>query len=168
MARTDPSVDLREYEPDGDRDGLWQCKAAFERELGAAGDGEKAAAYAAKLSEAYRDRYLAWAERCVAREPACVTVAIAEGDVVGYVFVLPETHAMIWDGAVLNEIFVDPAYRGGSVADALLDAALDHARSQALPMDRMVLDVDAENERARSLYERHGFTSWGEMVAREL
>jgi len=42
------------------------------------------------------------------------------------------------------------------------------ARQQDLPLDRLVLDVDRENGRARAFYERHGFDHWGEVVARQL
>ncbi|MFC6989240.1 hypothetical protein ACFQJD_11945 [Haloplanus sp. GCM10025708] len=53
-----------------------------------------------------------------------------------------------------------------TVADDLLAAAVDLAREQDLPRDRPVLD--AENERARAFHGRHGFTRWGEVVARDL
>lgn len=86
----------------------------------------------------------------------------------GYVFVLPSSLAMVWDAAVLNEIYVGPDARGTGLADDLMEAALALARDQDLPLDRVVLDVDRANERARAFYERHGFTHWGEMVAREL
>ncbi len=49
-----------------------------------------------------------------------------------------------------------------------MDAALALARDQDLPLDRIVLDVDPANERARAFYDRHGFESWGELVARDL
>lgn len=87
---------------------------------------------------------------------------------VGYAFVLPESLAFVWDAAVLNEIYVAPGRRGTGVADTLLDAGVEHARAQDLPLDRLVLDVDAENGRAYSFYRRHGFEPWGEMVAKEL
>jgi len=45
---------------------------------------------------------------------------------------------------------------------------LSVARDQSLPLDRLVLDVDPDNERARAFYDRWGFEPWGEMVAREL
>ncbi|RDZ89486.1 GNAT family N-acetyltransferase, partial [Haloferax sp. Atlit-6N] len=83
-------------------------------------------------------------------------------------FVLPESLAFVWDAAVLNEIFVAPDYRGTGVADALMNAAVESARAQDLPLDRMVLDVDRENDRAQAFYERYGFDHWGEMVARDL
>jgi len=76
--------------------------------------------------------------------------------------------AYVWDAAVLNEIYVAPEHRGTGVADDLMDAALDVAREQSLPLDRLVLDVDRENERAKAFYERHGFEHWGEMVAHDL
>ena len=69
---------------------------------------------------------------------------------------------------MLNEVYLDPPARGTGVADDLMDAALDCARSQPLPLDRLVLDVDRENDRARAFYDRWGFEHWGEMVAREL
>jgi len=69
--------------------------------------------------------------------------------------------AFVWDAAVLNEIYVRSEYRGTGVADDLMDAALAFAREQTLPLDRLVLDVDRENERARRFYDRHGFAHWG-------
>lgn len=101
---------------------------------------------------------------------AATTEEAEEGDdapeVVGYVFLLPESLAYVWDAAVVNEIYVRPAHRGTGTADELLDAGLAVARDQSLPLDRLVLDVDRSNERARAFYERHGFEHWGEMLAR--
>ena len=102
------------------------------------------------------------------------TGAAATGDstpedaLAGYAFVLPESHRFVWDAAVLNEIYVAPAHRGTGVADDLMDAGVAVARDQDLPLDRLVLDVDRENDRAKAFYDRHGFDHWGEMVAREL
>ncbi|WP_096395703.1 GNAT family N-acetyltransferase [Halorubrum trapanicum] len=164
--------EIRPYDRERDADDLYELKRAFERGLGAntGGDG-KAAAYEGKLTDAYRDRWLDWVDRCVADDERCVTVAVEEtegsgSEVVGYVFVLPERTAMIWDAAVVNEIFVAPEHRGAGVADDLMDAALALAADQDLPLDRMVLDVDPANERAKGFYDRHGFEPWGEMVAR--
>jgi ribosomal protein S18 acetylase RimI-like enzyme len=160
-------VELRPYEPD-DAAGLWECKYAFETGIGeGTGDESKEETYAAKLTEEYREEWLSWVDRCVDEQADCVVVAVADG-VVGYVFVLPESLAFVWDGAVLNELYLDPAFRGSGVADDLMSAALDAARSQSLPLDRLLLDVDRENARARAFYERHGFEHWGEMVSREL
>ncbi|MEF8789013.1 MAG: GNAT family N-acetyltransferase [Haloarculaceae archaeon] len=171
---TDTETDVRAYDPDRDREGLWALKRAFELELGAGGGEEKAATYEGKLDPTYRERYLSWVDRCVADE-ACVFVA-EPGDAAGgaadgldgYLFLLPERLAFVWDAAVLNEVYVRPERRGTGLADALMERAVAHARGQDLPLDRLVLDVDRENERARSFYDRHGFAHWGEMVARDL
>jgi ribosomal protein S18 acetylase RimI-like enzyme len=169
-----------------DVDALWSLKRSFETELGATGGDGKAARYAGKLTADYRAGYLAWVRRCVDEEPGCVAVATPEttadaggGDraaegptpadgLAGYAFVLPSSLAFVWDAAVLNELYVRPRHRGTGVADDLVRAAIEHARGQDLPLDRMVLDVDRGNERARAVYARHGFEHWGEMVAREL
>lgn len=170
----EPEVTLRPYDPDAavDREALWELKAAFETDLGAGtGGDEKAAAYEAKLTDDYRRRWLAWVDRCVADDARCVTLAAADGAeswAAGYVFVLPERLAFIWDAAVVNELYVVPERRGTGLADALVEAALDLSREQELPLDRLLLDVDPDNERAYAFYERHGFEPWGEVLAREL
>jgi ribosomal protein S18 acetylase RimI-like enzyme len=184
-------VTVRPYDPDDDADvaGLLACKLAFERGLGAGtGGDDKADRYEAKLTDGYRDGYLSWVRRCVDEDPGCVRVAVDPTDAdgppsrtrgdegggavpsgyLGYAFVLPGPFAFVWDAAVLNELFVRPAARGTGVADALLEAAAAHARGQDLPLDRLVLDVDRTNDRARAFYDRHGFDHWGEIVAREL
>lgn len=152
-----------------DANGLWTLKRAFELGIGAetGGDG-KHATYEAKLTDDYRNRYLTWVERCVEEEARSLQVAVEGDDLVGYVFVLPESLAFVWDAAVLNELYLVPDQRGTGVGDDLLSAAIAVARHQDLPLDRLVLDVDRENERARAFYRRHGFTHWGEMVAREV
>jgi GNAT superfamily N-acetyltransferase len=161
-------VAVRPYESD-DASALWDLKRGFELGIGTeTGGADKRATYEEKLTDRYRRRWLEWVDRCVAEDVDTVSVAVADGDVVGYAFVLPESLSFVWDAAVLNEIFVAPDHRGTGVAGALMDAALDCARAQDLPLDRMVLDVDRENDRAQAFYERYGFTHWGEMVARDL
>lgn len=154
---------------EADADALWDLKRGFELELGTAtGDEAKRDAYQGKLDGTYRREYLDWVERCVAETERAVQVLERDGELAGYVFVLPETLAYIWDAAVLNEIFVRERFRGTSVADELMEAAVSVARQQSLPLDRLVLDVDPKNERARAFYDRWGFDHWGEMVARDL
>jgi len=153
----------------GDADALWELKRGFELGLGAGtGDEGKAAAYRDKLDADYRASYLAWVRRCVEEDGHSVQLVERDGEAAGYVFVLPASLSHIWDAAVLNEIFVRETDRGTGAADDLLGAALSVARDQDLPLDRMVLDVDPDNERARAFYDRWGFEPWGEMVAREL
>jgi len=183
----DPGTDTDTAAGEADSAELWGLKRRFELGLGTeTGGDDKAAAYADKLTPRYRRRWLAWVRRCVADDPGCVVVAEADAGVaagsgaspgvegpataglVGYAFLLPESLAFVWDAAVLNELYVVPGCRGTGVADALFDAVIDRARSQDLPLDRLVLDVDAENDRARAFYRRHGFEPWGEMVAKRL
>jgi ribosomal protein S18 acetylase RimI-like enzyme len=159
-------VEIRPYDSERDEGELWPLKRAFERELGGeTGDADKRAAYEGKLTDDYRDRYREWVDRCRADDPRCLTVAATDDGLAGYVFVLPERLAMIWDAAVLNEVYVRPGRRGSGVADDLLTAATDLAADQSLPLDRLVLDVDPDNEHATSFYRRHGFEPWGEMLA---
>lgn len=158
---------LRTYDSETDATVLWELKVAFETHL-AAGDDEKAAAYESKLTETYRREWLEWVDRCVADDERCVTLLVDDGEAVGYVFVLPERLAFLWDAAVINELYVAADYRGRGAAEALLDAAIDFAREQALPLERLLLDVDPDNERAYAFYEKFGFEPWGEIVAREL
>lgn len=159
---------VRPYEP-SDADALWDLKRRFELELGTAtGDDEKTEAYEGKLDETYRDEYLEWVRRCVEETSHAVQVAERDGVLVGYVFILPESLAYIWDSAVLNEIYVRESERGTGIGDDLMEGALAAVREQSLPLDRLVLDVDRKNERAQAFYERWGFDHWGEMVAREL
>ena len=159
---------LRPYDAETDRAALWALKRAFETELGAAGGDEKATVYEGKLTDDYRRRWLTWVDRCVADDPRCVTVAEQDDEPVGYVFLLPERLAFVWDAAVVNELYVAPERRGTGVADELMDAAVAVAREQNLPLDRLLLDVDPNNDRAYAFYDRHGFEPWGEIVAREL
>jgi ribosomal protein S18 acetylase RimI-like enzyme len=187
-------VRLRPYDPDRDPEDLWDLKRAFELGLGSGtGGDDKQTVYEGKLTTEYGERYLDWVFWCTKHNPRCVTVAevveeannaeenenasesenVGESEnetnaLAGYVFVLPQQLAMIWDAAVLNEIYVRPEYRGTGVADDLLAAAVEVAEEQDLPLDRLVLDVDRENDRAGAFYERHGFEHWGEMVARKL
>ncbi len=83
----------------------------------------------------------------------------------------------LWRGLLLNQlerdlaegqllmdgIFVDEAARGKGLGTALLEAILDHARSEGAGEVR--LDVIDTNPRARALYERQGFTACGEVDA---
>lgn len=161
-------VTVRAYDPARDWSALRERKERFERELAGGKEAAAAARYDAKLTDDYRERYRAWVEDCVEREPGSIVVATAGEEVVGYAFVLPEDLALVWDAAVLNELYVDEDHRGTGAADALLDAAVAHARDQDLPIDRMVLDVDPDNARASGFYERYGFEPWAEMVAYDL
>ena len=120
---------------DGDREALWGLKRGFELGLGSeTGGDEKRARYEAKLTDDYREEWLAWVGRCVDEDPDCVQVARTSDGLVGYAFVLPPSMAFVWDAAVLNELYLEPRARGTGVADDLMTAALDCARAQDLPL----------------------------------
>ncbi len=55
----------------------------------------------------------------------------------------------------INGVAVDPAYRRRGIARALLDAAIDEARSRGAR--RLTLRVFAPNAAARALYDAAGF-----------
>jgi ribosomal protein S18 acetylase RimI-like enzyme len=61
--------------------------------------------------------------------------------------------------ALLWGMYVSPAARGGRVGDALIDFLLTEARTEGI--EQMILTVAAENERARRLYQRWGFSAYG-------
>jgi GNAT superfamily N-acetyltransferase len=162
------NASVRPYR-ESDADALWELKRGFELGLGSdTGGDDKRTKYEQKLTDGYRTDWLAWVQRCTDEDGDCVQVAADGRRVVGYVFVLPASLAFIWDAAVLNELYLVPEARGTGLADDLMEAALACARGQDLPLDRLVLDVDADNERAGAFYRRWGFEHWGEMVARDL
>ena len=96
-------------------------------------------------------------ERSSARVRIAGDVLVAEYDrVVGYVR-LRHPGPLRANRHVLqiNGVAVDPAYRRRGIARALLDAAIDEARSRGAR--RLTLRVFAPNAAARALYDAAGF-----------
>ena len=58
----------------------------------------------------------------------------------------------------LGAMYVRDAARGTGLADALVDALVDHASGE---VEQIQLTVNAENPRAIKFYERHGFRPIG-------
>ncbi len=58
----------------------------------------------------------------------------------------------------LGAMYVRDAARGTGLADALVDALVDHASGE---VEQIQLTVNAENPRAIKFYERHGFRAIG-------
>ncbi|WP_114576634.1 GNAT family N-acetyltransferase [Saliphagus sp. LR7] len=169
MTTSPESPEIRPYDPETDPEELWDLKQAFERALGTGtGGAEKERTYEDKLTTDYREGYLEWVARCLDAEREAVIVAAGEEGLVGYVFVLPDSFSYVWDAAVLNEFFVAEPERGTGLADRLMERAVAVVESQDLPLERLVLDVDPDNERAGAFYKRHGFEPWGELVARPI
>lgn len=63
------------------------------------------------------------------------------------------------DAAALTSVWVAPSGRGKGIGDALLEAAVVHARRAGY--GRLLLEVGDHNAPARALYARHGFTRTG-------
>jgi GNAT superfamily N-acetyltransferase len=97
-------------------------------------------------------------ERVVADEQrGFVHVARAEGGLVGVAYVaaiLSMEHA--GPAAWLEELYVTPAWRQRGVGSALLAAVMERARTAG--MVAVDLEIDADHNRALSLYERLGFS----------
>ena len=78
------------------------------------------------------------------------------------VFVRPQRTKLAHTGE-LGAMYVRAAHRGSGLADALVEAVIDHAIGQ---VEQLHLTVNAENPRAIRLYERHGFESLWSQAAR--
>jgi ribosomal protein S18 acetylase RimI-like enzyme len=67
--------------------------------------------------------------------------------------------------ALLVAMWVDPAFRGRGVGDALIGQVVDEARAQGIR--RLQLDVVTDNAPAVRLYERLGFVPTDHVVRRQ-
>jgi diamine N-acetyltransferase len=93
-----------------------------------------------------------------------VGLATADGEVVGFA----EWAYDDSDGTYnLGGIVIDHRHQGRGLGRSALDALVAHLRAREVPGD-IVLTVHAENERARRLYERYGFSATGEVMEDEL
>jgi ribosomal-protein-alanine N-acetyltransferase len=91
-----------------------------------------------------------WPEDMIARLRERFSVAVEDGQVLGY-------GALSWvlDEGSLDNIAVEPACRRKGVAQALLDDMVAQAKTQALAF--ITLEVRQHNEPAISLYAKNGF-----------
>jgi ribosomal protein S18 acetylase RimI-like enzyme len=77
----------------------------------------------------------------------------AEGEIVGNASLLPVEHFRHrW---VIANVAVAPQYRGQGIASQLVDASIKFAHRKGAR--KLILQVDADNERALALYQRRGF-----------
>ena len=81
-----------------------------------------------------------------------------EGAVVGFVMFGPETgsYEQSVDRGIIENLYVQPEYRNRGVGTALLDAA-ERALAES-GVDRIALEAMADNEAARRLYARRGYS----------
>jgi RimJ/RimL family protein N-acetyltransferase len=96
----------------------------------------------------------------IARAPDWVIFGAFEDELVGALGAMRDRHLKAAHKVHVWGMYVTPAARGRGIARALLDAAIDHARS--LPGVACVrLAVSSAAPEARRLYERAGFRPWG-------
>jgi RimJ/RimL family protein N-acetyltransferase len=73
------------------------------------------------------------------------------------VFVKPQRIKIAHTG-MLGAMYVRAAHRGSGLADALVEAVIDHAIGE---VEQIELAVSVENVPAIALYQRHGFAQFG-------
>ncbi|MFL1464199.1 GNAT family N-acetyltransferase [Roseococcus sp. DSY-14] len=111
-----------------------------------------AAFYKVEQTQAMRDTVWAWL-----MDPAHELKALVAEDAAGRAIGLAHYTPMVRPsratyGGFLNDLFVDPAQRGGGVADALLAALSELGRQKGWNVIRWITADD--NYRARGVYDR--------------
>ena len=100
---------------------------------------------------------------------AVILVAETQGETIGYAYGEIEGYdymSLRGPAGVLNDLIVDPAYRGQGVGQLLLDAIISGLKSRDAP--RVVLSTAAKNTSAQRLFERNGFRPTMIEMTREL
>jgi len=85
-------------------------------------------------------------------------VADDNGDVIGYTYATVEGYdymALRGPAGVIQDIIVDPEFRGRGAGSALLDAVLASLEFRGVP--QVVLSTAEKNETAQRLFARKGF-----------
>lgn len=118
-------------------------------------------AFGSTLDEEIERPEHAWRERLVAPTAATLVAHVVgedgESRPAGVVMIAPAFGAPQHAG--IYGVWVAPSARGRGVGDALMAAALEHARRAG--HSRAVLDVGDHNAPAQALYARHGFQPTG-------
>lgn len=108
---------------------------------------------------------LSWEKRFETTAPGSqVLAAEVDGDVVGATGLFPLGASPRMAHAAAFGMSVRPDAQGRGVGEALMRAITDLA-DRWLRIERLVLEVYVDNDRARALYERHGFVHEGTMRA---
>jgi GNAT superfamily N-acetyltransferase len=92
------------------------------------------------------------------KRDAGIFVAERDGTVVGYVYaaIEPQSWKELRDEAgFIHDVLVDETARGGGIASALIDAAVEWLRQRGMP--RVVLWTAHANEPAQRLFTARGF-----------
>jgi len=100
--------------------------------------------------------YAFLAERFL-RAESVVLMAFERGEALGFTQLYPSFSSVRTAPLViLNDLYVDPAHRRLGVGEALVQAAVDHAKGQGAAA--LVLQTAVANTSAQALYERLGWT----------
>ncbi len=97
--------------------------------------------------------------RLLGRASAATLVAVADGRIVGYAMLLFRHGSR---AARLYSLVRLPDVRGQGIGDALLREA--ERTAVELGATEMRLEVRPDNDRARALYERHGFAAFARVA----
>ena len=100
---------------------------------------------------------------------AVILVAETKGEAIGYAYGEIEGYdymSLRGPAGVLNDLIVDPAYRGQGVGRLLLDTIISRLKSRGVP--RVVLSTAAKNQSAQRLFARSGFRPTMIEMTREL
>jgi L-amino acid N-acyltransferase YncA len=97
----------------------------------------------------------AWAEFTAARLPAHRYVAVAGGNVVGWVAASAVSSRPVYAGVVEHSVYVDPAVRGRGVGRQLLDALI--ASTEAAGIWTIQSRIFPENTASLALHRAAGF-----------
>lgn len=93
-------------------------------------------------------------------------ITVSDGELVGFVGTEIDEAPEVFDRPdrlLICDIYVHETYRGEGLARELMAHATERAKEEGCP--ELTLDVDVDNERARSFYEKLGFeTSRNRMV----
>lgn len=100
------------------------------------------------------------AERLAPKAGTVNLGAFLAGELVGLLTLVREDAAILSHRVNIYGVSVAPFARGRGCGDALLRAAVAHARTWA-GVTSLHLAVLHTQDRARRLYERHGFRVWG-------
>ncbi len=81
-----------------------------------------------------------------------------DGKLRGFVGFFPLKNPKISHKGLMWGMYVDEDARGSGLAQAMVEAVVEHARGQ---VEQLLLSVIADNARARRFYEKMGFEPYG-------
>jgi phosphinothricin acetyltransferase len=85
----------------------------------------------------------------------CRLVAVYEGTVAGWAALSPVSSRPVYAGVAEVSIYVDPAFRGQGVGDALMRALIEESERQGVWT--LQSGVFPENSASMRLHQKHGF-----------